>query len=268
MYTEPLQRFETDPTAAETQIRERETGRCISVQDCKVGGTTIGHVRVDRCGAGSCGGRNSLWAPLKVAGKPQTWAFKSKAGSGGPDMLNSPGELADPLGQRHPLSQNFSHPAAMRSSQWRCVVPVAGFNVVVWTDTQGDPSVETSNQWTLTESGQIRAGRAPPDLPPAQTCGDNCCLQAEACVAPCVPPRTWGETFLLSVFGCLVAYLAAGVGHSSWRGRSFGRDGWRRMLPHVELWAQVRLMSMSGRCICLLELFFTMLSKYSLCEAL
>jgi hypothetical protein len=71
---DPLQKWDVEqPEQGVGEIRDRETGRCVSVLDCKnkqsipMPYQDVGQVVLDECGTGSCDGKNSKWTAAAAA---------------------------------------------------------------------------------------------------------------------------------------------------------------------------------------------------------
>ena len=187
--SDPLQRWDvSEPTAGEGRIRDAESGRCLTVQDCSTTHpwqpqptNTYGIVVLDACGAGTCGGKNAEWTAATAGANT---AFRSAVATDKCWLLNVVGDSPD----------------------------VQSCDVAVWAfgptcPASGSLNSEFSYVSSTSQIKVLNSDRV------AKTCPDatNCCLVAKPCVHPCVLPMGWGALFLiLFVAGCC-GYVSAGV---------------------------------------------------------
>jgi hypothetical protein len=230
---DPLQIFRTTFHASDKghdnpgMIVDENTGRCLSVLDCKLdipypGAGTYGEIVLDVCGVDKCDGKSSQW-------------------------FEQPGTSAE-----HMLFES-----AMSIEKKQCF----GVNVVGKDDTgtqaHGDyqmtawpfgagiscPSTGSQNadfqfdpKSGLIKLGMVDAGRVQAE------CSDvsNCCVKALPCIAPeCSLPSGWGWTLILIFFVSSLLYIGGGALYAiKVQGKDFQTDEakWRVLLPHRSYW--------------------------------
>ena len=84
---DPLQLFDSPAIGSTGQVIDRATGRCLTVLDCKVPGTSSAlsgnsMAELEVCGKSSCGGKDQEWAVFNEAPAPSPPEDKQLGRSG------------------------------------------------------------------------------------------------------------------------------------------------------------------------------------------
>ena len=211
---DPTQGFEIETISGTGRIRDRATGRCLTMKSCS--SMTAGiqksiEVGLQECGVDDCGGKGSQWvaSPAAVPGSV-VFAALLKGGGGECYALNI--RNADTL-------------------------PVVAY---------GDPicsGASKNNQWLEPkDAGTMHAATG-------MNCGTDCCITADPCVAPaCVLPTGWAWPFVLAVLIGGTVYFAGGVGYAVKASgvAVTGPGSAAKAHPHSAQWASIAELCADG----------------------
>ena len=198
------QRWEIDSITEVTTITSAVDGRCLQAAECETSGE-YARVHVDRCGVEyQCENKHTQWRPSsQTAG---ILGFQNMGSTKTHMCLNNVGSWAPPDNE---------------GPTWVCT----------WSFGEGDCSaVGDNSQYTYGKDKTIRS----PNPRPADSCvGQDCCLTALPCVAPCVPPSAWGWTFIVLLAVSSALYIGLGMAYNV---KVHGMKPTIQALPHPEQW--------------------------------
>ena len=187
--TKAAQRFRVPASGTTGQIRDKSTGRCVSVLECalpskqpQLADAEMGVAMLDRCG-GSCAASSQRWeqnpvgnehieliSKLRPGSSDQQWRI---AGTFNPESVNGESIVVQ-------LTPNSAAP----NTHYKRLEKGSGLR----------------NTWKQLQLGEADSyGASCPQ-------GNNCCLEALPCTHPCSLPLSWGwvvvAIFVAAVFLC------------------------------------------------------------------
>lgn len=197
------QQWEIDSLTEVTTITSAVDDRCLQAAECETSGE-YARVHVDRCDVEyACGGKHTQWQPST---HENFLGFQNLGSTKTHMCLNNVGAWAPPDN---------------KGPTWVCT----------WSMNQGDCSNSGDNsQYTYEKDKTIKS----PNPRPADSCvGQDCCLTALPCVAPCIPPSSWGWTFIVLLGVSSVLYIGGGVTYNV---KLNGMEPSMQALPNPEQW--------------------------------
>jgi hypothetical protein len=204
---DPAQAFDVASIDGTGRIRDKETGRCLTLKDCKLGAGIQQSVEVglQECGEDTCDGQGSQWVAA-AATIPGTVIFKSV--------------LKGTTGECYVLN--------IRNAD---TLPVVAY---------GDPECSPNsknNQFIDPDKGTLHAATG-------WECGTDCCVTADPCIAPaCILPTGWAWPFVLTLLLGGAAYFAGGVAYGvKTNGATVGIGAH----PHAAHWEQLGGLCVDG----------------------
>jgi hypothetical protein len=175
-----VQGFEVDTISGTGRIRDKATGRCLTLKTCSpmpVGIQQSIEVGLQECGVDDCDGQGSQWL-ASAAAVPGSVMFSSV--------------LKGTAGECYVLN--------VRNAD---TLPVVAYGDPICSD------ASKNNQWLEAKDAETMKSAT------GWECGTDCCITADPCVAPaCVLPAGWAWPFVLTMLIGGTAYFAGGVGYA------------------------------------------------------
>jgi hypothetical protein len=217
--------FKAPAVGGSGQVTDKETGRCLSVLDCKLpseiaslAAAKMGVAVLDVCGGGMCAGLNQKWS--RTAATAPAFEFIS--------ALQPSWKL---MGTYRPAEVNNE-------------------DIVVQNVGPGNPNTEFTAVAPGADWTQLKIAPAPFYGSRCPT-GTDCCLEALPCAAPCVLASGWGVAFIVVLVVSTTLYVGGGIAHAhKAKGEALALGNLRQLLPHVPQWLALAGLVADGCAFC------------------